>query len=406
MRNKFFHILTATVIVASFPFVQSSGGQVYAQDSLPIQAKGMWIWMLWAANNGNLNPVIDKLKSTGVTWVVVKMGDGDSYYNKSGKALYNWAQTYGGMDSVVGIFHKNGIKIFAFQYVYGVPNHWGVAGTSESGVANMILGVKDIDGLLVDAEIQYDTLTNRVAAAQAYLDTIRAYHPNSFLGLTSWARIIGHNTFPWTTFLSGVQVNMPQTYWAARPTTPQNELGLMNGQFASFTQTWVSQGDSAADKPIMPIGQGEYFGYGNNIQRGDISSFCNLSQQMYHYAGVSLWEYAQIDSPFVWDEYSSAWPLTPVSQAPATPNDFDLSQNYPNPFNPTTTIKFRVASFGFVSLKVYDVLGREVATLVNERMNGGSYVVTFDASKLPSGVYFYRLIAGNNTAIMKMVLIK
>ena len=180
----------------------------------------------------------------------------------------------------------------------------------------------------------------------------------------------------------------------------------MNGQFASFTQTWVSQGDSAADKPIMPIGQGEYFGYGNNIQRGDISSFCNLSQQMYHYAGVSLWEYAQIDSPFVWDEYSSAWPLTPVSQAPATPNDFDLSQNYPNPFNPTTTIKFRVASFGFVSLKVYDVLGREVATLVNERMNGGSYVVTFDASKLPSGVYFYRLIAGNNTAIMKMVLIK
>ncbi len=376
----------------------------HAQVSLPIQAKGMWIWMLWSANNGNLNAVIDKLKSVGVTWIVVKMGDSDSYYNRTGKSLYSWASNYGGLDSVVSIFHRNGIKMFGYQYVYGVP-HWGV-GVSEADVANMILDVKNLDGLLIDAEIQYDTLATRVSVAKAYLDSIRAHHPDSFIGLTSWARVVVHATFPWTTFLSRVNVNMPQTYWAARPVSPATELSRMSSDFTYYTNVWFSQGDSAASKPIMPIGQGEYFGYGNNIQRGDISSFCNLSQQTYHYAGVSLWEYAQIDSPFVWDEYSLAWPLTSVSQAPATPNDFDLSQNYPNPFNPSTTISYKLSAVGYVTLKVYDVLGREVETLVNRKQNPGSHTVTFDASKLPSGVYFYRLIAGSFVETKKMVLIK
>ncbi len=88
------------------------------------------------------------------------------------------------------------------------------------------------------------------------------------------------------------------------------------------------------------------------------------------------------------------------------PAAFELMQNYPNPFNPTTTIVFNVQGPGFVSLKVYDVLGREVATLVNRQESAGGHTVTFDASKLPSGVYFYRLNAGNYTATKKMVLAK
>ncbi|HEY6951356.1 MAG TPA: hypothetical protein VI758_03045 [Bacteroidota bacterium] len=82
-----------------------------AQSSTTLEAKGMWIWQLWTANGGNLTAVIDKLKSVGVTWVVIKMADSDSYYNRSGKSLYNWAAGYGGMDSVVSTFHANGIKI-------------------------------------------------------------------------------------------------------------------------------------------------------------------------------------------------------------------------------------------------------------------------------------------------------
>jgi hypothetical protein len=86
--------------------------------------------------------------------------------------------------------------------------------------------------------------------------------------------------------------------------------------------------------------------------------------------------------------------------------EFRLSQNYPNPFNPSTTIKFQVASFEFVSLKVFDVLGREVATLVNERKHAGQYTSEFDASNLPSGVYFYQVRTAGFVATKKMMLIR
>jgi Secretion system C-terminal sorting domain len=88
------------------------------------------------------------------------------------------------------------------------------------------------------------------------------------------------------------------------------------------------------------------------------------------------------------------------------PQRFRLDQNYPNPFNPTTTINYQLPTNSHVTLKVYDVLGREVATLVNESKNGGSYSVTFDGSKLASGVYFYRLEAGKVNDVKKLMLIK
>lgn len=87
-------------------------------------------------------------------------------------------------------------------------------------------------------------------------------------------------------------------------------------------------------------------------------------------------------------------------------NDFQLSQNYPNPFNPTTSIEYQVASSGLVSLKVYDVLGREVKKLVNEVKTPGSYSVTFDASNLSSGIYFYTITSGSFTQTRKMILMK
>ncbi len=88
------------------------------------------------------------------------------------------------------------------------------------------------------------------------------------------------------------------------------------------------------------------------------------------------------------------------------PTSFALHQNYPNPFNPTTNIEYRIANSGFVSLKVYDVLGREVATLLNEVRKPGGYQITFDARGLASGVYFYRLTAGGFSQVKKMLLTK
>jgi len=85
---------------------------------------------------------------------------------------------------------------------------------------------------------------------------------------------------------------------------------------------------------------------------------------------------------------------------------FSLFQNYPNPFNPSTKISFKIPQTGFTSLKVYDVLGNEVATLVNEKKPAGSYEVEFKSDGLPSGIYFYQLKTGNFIATKKMILLK
>jgi hypothetical protein len=86
--------------------------------------------------------------------------------------------------------------------------------------------------------------------------------------------------------------------------------------------------------------------------------------------------------------------------------DYSLSQNYPNPFNPTTKIRFNVANDGLISIKLYNLLGQEVKILLNEFKEKGIYEVDFDASSLSSGIYFYRLQAGNYTAVKKLQLLK
>jgi Secretion system C-terminal sorting domain len=106
--------------------------------------------------------------------------------------------------------------------------------------------------------------------------------------------------------------------------------------------------------------------------------------------------------------------LTTVGPTPATlvkasaqlPGNFVLSQNYPNPFNPSTQIQFSVPKAGYVTLKVYDMLGREVSTLVNGELGPSSYSITWNAANVASGVYLYKLDAGNYSMTKKMVLMK
>lgn len=97
---------------------------------------------------------------------------------------------------------------------------------------------------------------------------------------------------------------------------------------------------------------------------------------------------------------------TDVEETNQNPNEFRLAQNYPNPFNPSTSIQYRVSSISQVILKVYDILGNEVATLVDEYKPAGSYEIDFNASKLTSGVYFYKLQAGGFVVTKKMILLR
>ena len=91
---------------------------------------------------------------------------------------------------------------------------------------------------------------------------------------------------------------------------------------------------------------------------------------------------------------------------PSDTKDFALLANYPNPFNPTTTIEYSIPEASFVELKIYDILGGEVASLVKENKPSGKHSVKFNASNLPSGIYFYRIVSGNFTATKKLIILK
>jgi hypothetical protein len=97
---------------------------------------------------------------------------------------------------------------------------------------------------------------------------------------------------------------------------------------------------------------------------------------------------------------------TGIKTTPVLPEGFALSQNYPNPFNPTTNINFSVGKLSHVELTVYNVLGQKVATLVNQRMPAGAYRVSWDASTMSSGLYFYTMKTDNLTVTRKMMVIK
>ena len=88
------------------------------------------------------------------------------------------------------------------------------------------------------------------------------------------------------------------------------------------------------------------------------------------------------------------------------PAAFKLEQNYPNPFNPSTTIQYSLSGSQFITLKVYDVLGNEISTLIDEHKQAGSYEISFNASSLPSGIYFYRLEIGSYRETKKMILLR
>ncbi|MCH7772421.1 MAG: T9SS type A sorting domain-containing protein, partial [Bacteroidetes bacterium] len=130
-----------------------------------------------------------------------------------------------------------------------------------------------------------------------------------------------------------------------------------------------------------------------------------LVRDQYDDGTVSILNYAKINGI----EYGTI--VSVNEDIPASPIEFTVAQNYPNPFNPSTVISWQLAAGSFVTLKVYDVLGNEVAVLVNEEMLAGEHEVKFNGSGLASGVYVYRITATNNGRIVfanskKMILLR
>jgi hypothetical protein len=131
----------------------------------------------------------------------------------------------------------------------------------------------------------------------------------------------------------------------------------------------------------------------------------NLTFNALHYWKV------RAKNQYGYGNYSEAWRFktvlaSDIDDQELIPSEYALEQNYPNPFNPITNITVKIASAGFTSLKIYNLLGQEVADVVNEELNPGTYNFSFDASELSSGIYMYRIVVNGFTASKKMILMK
>jgi len=172
-------------------------------------------------------------------------------------------------------------------------------------------------------------------------------------------------------------------------------LDIAGGIPASETQYNVSE--------MYPVCASRLNIYSPNWQEQGTYVFFNDS-----IPGVSVFYHYRPGNGFavgLWETGTEAFYFPSVEREEGL-NDFALNQNYPNPFNPTTKIKYSIPEISYVILKVFDVLGREVATLVDEYRDAGSYEVEFDASHLASGIYYYQLKAGSFIETKKMIYLK
>ncbi len=163
--------------------------------------------------------------------------------------------------------------------------------------------------------------------------------------------------------------------------------------------TFINQPNSFNSNPEF---KKIYLGDTSLITRYDLSPPI-YNQNLYKISAV--WEKQIGGRTALVESYMTDF-FTHLSNKVQSAETFNLSQNYPNPFNPVTNLEFGISNFGFVTLKVYDVLGNEVKTLVNENKPAGRYTVTFDGSNLSSGIYFYKLVSGAFAETKQMVLIK
>ena len=161
--------------------------------------------------------------------------------------------------------------------------------------------------------------------------------------------------------------------------------------FASRNEDGSLQGDARGDDQSESLpGGSDMFGGGERLEflRGLWS---------FSFGNYKLWPESATDVGMV---------TNVATEDEAVPETFALDQNYPNPFNPATAIRYEIGHLAQVKLEVFDVLGRRVATLVETQQAPGAYTVTFDARRLPSGLYLYRLEAGSKVETKQMILLK
>jgi hypothetical protein len=182
----------------------------------------------------------------------------------------------------------------------------------------------------------------------------------------------------------------PTLSWVL-PTQSTSQLSyeLEVSENSDFTNSRVIEGISQPFQNVDGLEKGKeyYWRVRSSTESGDVSYYSNLGN------------------------FKIGDNVTDVSETGIIPTEFEVSQNYPNPFNPSTVISYSIPNAEFVSIRVYNMLGQEIATLLNDEVNAGVYNVTWNGMnefgvKVATGTYIYRVVAGNNVMSKKMILLK
>jgi hypothetical protein len=248
--------------------------------------QGMWIWYVSQSDGGNLASIVARAHAAGVSTLFVKSSDGSSNY---------WSQF---SPELVQQLHANGLRVCAWQYVYGT----NPAGEASLGARAVAAGA---DCLVIDAESEYE---GHYGAAQTYIADLRAQIGASYpLGLAAFPYVYYHTSFPYSVFLgpNGAQFNAPQMYWKA----------IGNSVDTVYANTFIS--NRIYGRPIFPLGQ-TY----ENVSAADLLRF-REEAPLYGASGISFWDY-QETAASAWT--ALATPLSPLTGVTANPSFSELSQ--------------------------------------------------------------------------------
>ena len=338
------------------------------------------------ANNDN-DPTDDHGHGTNVTSIIAATGN-----NSLGIAGINWNCKI----LPIKVLNSSNFGFYSW-WISGIT----MAVDSGANVINMSIGGNSFSQALLDA-INYALNSNVIVVASMMNDNNEVtYYPAGFTNVISVGAL--NNTdnravpFCWgggSNYGNHIDFVAPGD-WI---------LGL---DYLNPTQTNYWCGTSQATPMVTGL---------ISLMLG-LNPSLSLSQA---YDLIKFYAHDQIGSPSEdvpgWDKYYG-WGridaydvindiVTDVSNEEVQPLSFSLSQNYPNPFNPSTRVKFFIPQFSNVELRIYDILGSEVSTLINETKPAGTYEVTWFAANLPSGVYFYQLKSGSFLETKKMLLLK
>jgi len=348
-----------------------------------------------AVNNGLTNLYVEALIASGTNIFAGTWGSGVFLSTNSGSS---WTAVNNGLASskYIHCFVFSGTKLFAGTHyfssgggIYFSTNNgtnWTYSGLTAHSVktlavpgSNLFAGTDSYPFGTGGAWISTDNGTNWSAAGltNQYVWSITSSGSYLFAGTNGAVYSSINNGTNWTvaanTGLNGQEIKLAVSgaYLFA---------GTNNGIYLSTNNgaSWLSKNQGFTNNPNGP-----------NV-------WVTLFANNYIFAGtnISVWRRSFAD-------------IVGIKQISGLmPSSYSLSQNYPNPFNPSTNLEFGISKLGFVSLKIYDLLGKEVVTLVNEKLNPGKYSVEFDGSSLTSGVYFYRLTTDGFSDTKRMMLLK